>query len=577
MIVFKKVIMKNFYSVGNKSVEIDLDKHKITVVSGKNGSGKSAIILDSIFFCLYGKSFRRVNLGNMINSINNKKMEHELYFQNGPNTYKIRRGLKPNYFEIYINGILKPLPANLKDYQTFLTTNILKMDEKTFKQLVIIGSTSYVPFMRLSLGERRIVIDDLLRLDLFSSMLWNAKQLNSSAEADYNSTSNSIDNLKTKVKYKKQSSEDVVSNLKSNITDIESSIESLKEKTVDLQTKKESCLNEFQTDVITNLQKTIKTLSKSIPELQILKSKKQSSIDANRSIIDFFEAHDICPTCTQQISDDKKSEQVSTAKQKEEKYLSELVLFNDKIDELSKQKESQMEELKAFRSKYTEIESINNQIKSINDQIKLLDKQHGSLRSKLETALNTTEENITEILNEISSYEDLLNQSNKRLTAIKTIIALLKDDGVKSIIIKNYIPIINALVKKYLDVIGFNVGFEFNEQFSEIIRSRGRDIFEYDNFSEGEKIRLDHAILFAFRELSRLRSSIHTNLLIFDESDKGTLDTDGFTAIKDIISTCTDENIILISHSPENFMDIADRSINVNKKNNFSMLEISEH
>lgn len=574
MIIFKKISIKNFLSIGNKPVELELNTHNITSVSGENGASKSAICIDSIFYALYGKSFRKVSLPKLINSYNKKGLWVELSFAINQNEYRIVRGMKPNVFEIYVNNELKPPMANVKDYQAYLINHILKMDEKTFRQLVVIGSSSYTPFMNLTAAERRVVIEQLLRIDIFSTMSQITKQFVSDTNTCLTELRHQADTLSLKIEMQRKNDEALLKQIEEDIENKKYEISQLEQDKNVVEQKYQDALSKIDKDYMEELKVKSKKIKTDWNTLEQLRMKKLSQGEQTDKIISFFEKNNVCPTCTQALEESFVTEKLKELNEKKKKHQSDLKLFDDKIYELQLSYKKCVDTVNSILNELYRAENIKKEVSSIESNIQMCMRQISNLKNKLQR------EQITESV-DVKQYTDELIEINERLTecenkseALSIIQGLLKDDGVKSIIIKSYLNIINSLISKYLNIIGYNVVFELDENFNETIKSKHKEVFEYNNFSEGERLRIDSAIMFAFRDLSKIQSSISTNILILDEFDRGTLDNQGFESIVEILRSCKDENIFIISHATDYFGAIADRNLVAVKKNNFSELKI---
>lgn len=574
MIVFKKISIKNFLSIGNKPVELELNTHNITSVSGENGASKSAICIDSIFYALYGKSFRKVSLPKLINSYNKKGLWVELTFSVNQNEYRIVRGMKPNIFEIYVNGELKPPMANVKDYQSYLINHVLKMDEKTFRQLVVIGSSSYTPFMNLTAAERRVVIEQLLRIDIFSTMSQITKTYVSETNSLLTELKHQTDTLSLKIEMQKKNDEALLKQIESDIESKKHEVELLNNDKSKVEARYKDALSQIDRNYMEELKTKSKKTKEDWNTLEQLRMKKVSQGEQINKIMSFFEKNNICPTCTQKLEDSFVKEKMKELQEKKIKQNSDLKLFDDKIYELQQSYKQSVDAFNGIIQELNKAEEIKREVSSIDSTIQFAMRQIHSLQDRLEREKNTVSEDVTSFIEELSVVRKSLEECQRKKEALSIIQDLLKDDGVKSIIIKSYLNIINALISKYLNIIGYNVIFELDENFNETIKSKHMEAYEYNNFSEGERLRIDSAIMFAFRDLAKIQSSISTNILILDEFDHGTLDTQGFESIVEILRNCRDENIFIISHATDYFGAIADRNLVAVKKNNFSELKI---
>ena len=498
----------------------------------------------------------------------------ELTFSVNQNEYRIVRGMKPNIFEIYVNNELKPPMANVKDYQTYLINHVLKMDEKTFRQLVVIGSSSYTPFMNLTAAERRVVIEQLLRIDIFSTMSTITKTYVSETNSLLTELSHQADTLALKIEMQKKNDEALLKQIEDDIKSKHQDVEHLKGKRNEVECRYQDAMSKIDKDYMEELKNKSKKTKEDWNTLEQLRIKKVSQGEQINKLMSFFEKNNVCPTCTQKLEDSFVAEKMKELREKKTKQDSDLKLFDDKIHELQMSYKHSVDTFNRIIQELNKAEEIKREVSSIDNTIQFAVKQIISLQARLEKERNTVSEDVTSFYEELSVVRNSLNECQKKKEALSIIQELLKDDGVKSIIIKSYLNIINALISKYLNIIGYNVVFELDENFNETIKSKHMEVYEYNNFSEGERLRIDSAIMFAFRDLSKIQSSISTNILILDEFDRGTLDTQGFESIVEILRNCRDENVFIISHATDYFGAIADRNLIAVKKNNFSELNI---
>jgi DNA repair exonuclease SbcCD ATPase subunit len=569
MIIFHTVRWKNLLSTGNTFTEIKLDKSSNTLIVGHNGAGKSTI-LDAICFGLFGKPFRKINKPNLLNSINGSGTEVEIEFSIAKKKYKVVRGIKPNTFEIHCNGKLLNQDAKAKDYQEFLEKSILKFNFKSFTQIVILGSASFVPFMQLSAAERRTIIEELLDIQIFTSMSGLIKER--IAE---------IKDATTQNKYAMQLASEKISMQKQNIEEHKKNNEDEIERK-----KQEIATNELHIEKLSKdvalIQKHIDVLNKKIQDKTVVESKSkklvqleaklETSIKKVEKDIAFYHNTDNCPTCKQSLDPVFKKEQI-------DENVAKVQLQKDGLSELNKEYTKLQERLadivtvsKHITQHNNEIVKHNSTITSINQYITKLNKEIKLLSDKRE---NLTEEN--QKLKDLKSELSALLKTQEELSIEKHYhdyaASLLKDNGIKTRIIKQYLPIINKLVNKYLKAMDFFVNFNLNENFEETIKSRHRDDFSYANFSEGEKMRIDLALLFTWRQIAKLKNSTNTNLLILDEVFDSSLDsvgTDEF--LKLIHGMDTDTNIFVISHKGDQLFDKFRSIIRFEKVNNFSRI-----
>lgn len=569
MIVFEKMKLQNFLSIGNKPIEVDLNHEGITLICGHNGSGKSGIFLYPIYYGLYGKSFSKTKLGSLVNNINGNGMVVELWFSIGDNQYHIKRGSKPNIFEIYVNGKLKQQLANTRDYQSYLEHDILKMDENTFKQLVVIGSTSYTPFMRLSLGERRIVVEDILDLSIFSKMLEKSKIYMVELDTEISANNEIQREITEKIhilEAKKEESEKVSSTYKASLErDLENTRKEIKK-----YVKLTSC-GSYENKIKT-LKNTKAKQEQVITEANNILTEFTTKMKSIIKTEDFFSNNSSCPTCgqdiTKEVFDKKKNLILERKKSLQEK----IDKCRNKLNELYKKKDDLIEEL-------NEIIDLQEQyIKNIFTLNQLCD-QEKELENKIKNIKGDVSETIEKINSEIIKYnqeltekcreKDILLEKKNALTSLQ---GMLKDDGIKSEIISSYLPKLNQLVQHYLDICGFNIVFSFDNMFEASITDRIQENREYFSFSEGQRARIDIAILMAMRDLSKLRSSTSCNIITVDEFD-GVLDTDGKIAFMEILKSISDTSIYIISHAYEEYNTYANRNFVVEKQNGFTRLK----
>ena len=575
MLVFKRIEMQNFLSVGNKPIALDLNTDKITLIVGENGQGKSCISGEALFYALYGKSFRKVSLPDLVNTQNKSGLLVKLDFSSESNEYRIIRGIKPNVFEIYVNGTLKTQTASTKDYQDYLVNSILKMDEKTFRQLVIIGSSSYIPFMKLTTADRRAVIENLLNIDIFSALGERSKleykevikELDE-LEKQSNAIVNKINVLEGKKKEQKDTSA-------SYIQKIDSEISKLKERKHESVSRIEELKKEYCKDDQTALVEELHSKKKAFNKIISLRERIILKRETLQKHLDFFSNTTVCPTCNTSLDPDyvkQKVTEYSFEIDENAKNLHEFDLkkkeFSDSIDALADKVEALTKLNKKIWEESSTLNNIEQNIDSLNEQKKEI---LGSKHDRNEAYDEQIKKHKDELLD-----LDLQSQDIKdRIDSLSYIIELCKDSGVKASIIREYVPIINAKIQGFLDIVNFNVKFSFNEQFKESIACKNK-ILEYNNFSEGEKLRIDLAIMFAFREISALRNSVATNLLIGDEADHGTLDAGGFEAFCNILLSLKNTNIFLISHTAEQVSGIATKILSVEKINGFTHISVDK-
>ena len=571
MIIFQKVRWKNFLSTGNTFTEINFQKSPNTLIIGHNGAGKSTI-LDALCFGLFGKPFRKINKPQLLNSINQQACVVEIEFAIGQKNYKVIRGIKPNVFEVYLGDKLLDQDAKAKDYQEFLEKFILKINFKSFTQVVILGSASFVPFMQLTPADRRAIIEDLLDINIFSSMngvvkekMAEIKDLSVKSKHEMDLTSERINFQKQSIEDHKNRSDEEIGKKRKEISDSIDQIFTLK-RDVELIQKHIDVLQRKIEDKLSVEKKSKKLLQ--------LESKIETNIKKNEKDIAFYEEHDNCPTCKQTIEGDFKSEQVSERKSK-------VVTQREGLTEISA-------EIAKTNQRIEEIININKHISGHNNEIV----KHNSTVS----AINAFVTKLQKEIDELSIGKDTVEEENEKLKELKQQLSvllskmeelsvekqyyefagnLLKDTGIKTKIIRQYLPIMNKLINKYLTAMDFFVNFNINESFEETIKSRHRDEFSYANFSEGEKMRIDLALLFTWRQIAKLKNSTNTNLLILDEVFDSSLDGVGTEEFLKLLHEMgTDTNVFVISHKGDQLFDKFRSIIKFEKYNNFSRIAL---
>ncbi len=569
MIIFQKVRWKNFLSTGASFTEINFLKSPNTLIIGNNGAGKSTI-LDALCFGLFGKPFRKINKPQLLNSINQQAAVVEIEFLIGKKQYKVVRGIKPNIFEVYCNDVLVDQDAKAKDYQEHLEKFILKLNFKSFTQVVILGSASFVPFMQLSPGDRRAIIEDLLDIGIFSSMNGVVKEKMSEIKDTSTKTKYEMDLTSEKINFQKQSIEDHKTRNDEEIAkkklEINSSIEQ------NFQLQKDIELIQKHIDV---LQKKIEdklSVEKKSKKLLQLESKIETNIKKNEKDIAFYEEHDNCPTCRQVIDGEFKAEQVTERKNK-------VVTQREGLEEITAEITKANERIDQINAIIKHISAHNNEIVRHTSTISAVHAFVNKLQREVE-ALSTHKESIESEnakLRELKEELGVLVKKQEELATEKQYYEfaalLLKDTGIKTKIIRQYLPIMNKLINKYLSAMDFFVNFNINENFEETIKSRHRDEFGYANFSEGEKMRIDLALLFTWRQIAKLKNSTNTNLLILDEVFDSSLDGVGTEEFLKLIHEMgSDTNIFVISHKGDQLFDKFRSIIRFEKKNNFSQV-----
>jgi len=565
LIIFKYVRWKNFLSTGNNFTEIQLDRNSTTLIIGENGAGKSTV-LDALCFGLFGKPFRGINKAQLVNSVNMSGAMVEVEFEIGSKKIKVVRGIKPNVFEIYVNGKMYNQDANSRDYQKYLEQQILKLNYRSFTQVVILGSSTFIPFMQLKSKHRREVVEEILDIQIFSLMNMLLKQ----------KLKNNAEEIRD-VEYKSSLTEEKI-DLQDNYIDEmkKNKNKSLKEKTILFASnqeeihKRQNKISEFENTNIALLKQISDSdsIKSKYQKLQSIKSTLNEKHRAHSSTINFFETNEDCPTCQQHISELFKTDIIKTKVKETDKIskgLSELK------DELEKYKERQKEIVNIADG----IREHEVQIAKDNESILQLEKFNSTLQAEIDQLQHAdVNKNDYEKLGELkSSLINLREQKSKLIedkTYSETAKNMLQDTGIKTKIIKQYLPIMNKLINTYLTSMEFYVNFTLDESFEETIKSRHRDDFSYSSFSEGEKMRIDLALLFTWRAVAKMKNSANTNILILDEIFDSSLDSTGTDEFLKILNTLGEENVFVISHKQDALADKFRSTIKFDKIKNFS-------
>lgn len=566
MIVFKHIRWKNLLSTGNVFTEVSLNTHSHTLIVGENGAGKSTI-LDALLFALYGKPFRKINKPQLINSINNRELVVECEFNINNKSYVVKRGIKPSLFEIYADGTLLNLDSSTHDYQEYLEKHILRINFKSFSQIVVLGSASFVPFMQLSAAHRREVIEDLLDIEIFTVMNTLLKE----------KISNNLSQIQ-EIQYKLSNIEDMIVLEKQHIEELKTNDEELIKEKTEMIEHYQTCIDQSKTK-INDLQKEINVLLIDIADEKKVEAKSKKIVpiaeqlyskrnNINEQLL-FFNEHVECPTCSQHINQEHREEIVIKLKNKLNEVSKAVSDIDKKINELN-ERIALIQTTKAnIQVKINEQKSEKTQIALWSDIISKLNKEV----SQKQTPNNQNVKRLEMLLAEQSTKE----KERKHLIEQKSVLSIagsmMKDTGIKTKIIAQYVPIINKLINKYLAAMDFFVNFELNDSFEETIKSRFRDVFSYSSFSEGEKSRIDLALLFTWRAIAKLRNSASTNLLILDEVFDGSLDAQGSEELLNIIKGLTNEsNTFVISHKTDAYLDKFHRVLRFEKSKNFSQM-----
>jgi len=568
MLYFKKIRWKNLLSTGNVFTEIQLDRNKSTLIVGNNGAGKSTLV-DALSFVLFNKPFRSVTKGQLLNTITQKGLVVEVEFSTRKSEYLVKRGIKPNVFEVYCNGNLINQNADVKDYQDVLEKNVLKLNHKSFNQIVVLGSANFVPFMQLPTGNRRLIIEDLLDLQIFTTMNTILKEkisTNKTAIIESNSsvqhTEDKIEMQKSHLAKLKENNDDIIKKKNDKIAEFEKKKTKLETDYTSLEDKRKEYSEKT---------KNLDSLEKKLAEFNLISSQLNTRLKKLEKTQQFFHDNENCPTCQQGIEEHHKHSIVEKSRQKEQEVLrgSEQLSANikkiqDQITELNKIVALQNSVSNNIADNIRQQKSLEQWVSSLNEEI-----------SELSKTVETEDNNIDlkELNTTLEAFKKKLKEELEQREILESASLLLKDGGIKSKIIKQYIPIINRLINKYLSQMDFFVDFQLDENFGETIRSRFRDKFSYASFSEGEKMRIDLALLFTWRAVAKIRNSSTTNLLIMDEVFDSSLDLEGTDDFIKMLNDLTqDTNTFIISHKGDALYDKFHSVIKFEKIKNFSRM-----
>jgi DNA repair exonuclease SbcCD ATPase subunit len=572
MLIFKTVKWKNFLSTGNVETEVYLDKYNTILVSGDNGAGKSTI-LDALTFVLFGKSFRGINIKGLINSINEKDCVVEVEFSNSKDTYRIKRGLKPKVFEIYKNGTLIPQNATVRDYQQILEESILKMSYKAFCQVVILGSSNYIPFMKLKNNDRRKIVEDLLDINIFSIMSNMLKSKMSENKDKLQLATNRLTVLVTKIDGHKNLINRMEKKANESTTACKDDLEQTNKQIKELMSEVEK-----EQKTVNKLMETVKyesDVSTKLIKAESLEKQLKLNIDKINKKIEFYDENNHCPTCSQDITEDHKKSEIFKNNEKTEELVNAVNQIGHTIVETE-------ELLKDINSTLVDIKRIEDNISKNNSSISACNRYIIKLNNDIEEIAKDREElkDEKENLSKLETEFDKFDKNKKSLVETRSIMEtsalLIRDGGIKTKIIRYYLPIMNKLINQYLASMDFFCQFTLDEDFSESIKSRYRDDFTYYNFSEGERLRIDLSLLLVWREIARQKNSVNCNLLILDEIFDSSLDTVGTEEFLKILNSFGNKaNVFVITHKADLLMDKFKNHIHFEKKNNFSRIMVS--
>ena len=573
MIIFEKIRWKNFLSTGNVFNEIDIEAGRTNLIVGSNGSGKSTI-LDALTFSLFGKPFRKINKSMLVNSINEKDTIVEIEFRIGKQQYKVVRGIKPNKLEIYANGKLWNQESSLAEQQKNFEASVLKMNYKSFTQIVVLGSSTFVPFMRLPTTQRRDIIEDILDIQVFSTMNVLLKDKNRENLDEIRDIEYQLDLIRDKIEIQKQHMLTLEKRTQEEIDRKEEKIFAYKK--TELQGAEDVAL---LTEQIGNLNKEMQDYQSSNEKLKKLNTfliKVTHKLNTCKKEHEFFENNHVCPTCTQELSEEFRSEKLEAGQSK----VDEMTMGYEDLNNAILEEENRFSK---FTELSTEVNNINTTISQTNFQLMTIRKQVETLQDEIKELQGDNVDKKAEfdkLQTLVNEKKDLGKQHailKKDRDVLTTASQLLKDNGIKSRIIKTYLPTMNKLINDFLQRMEFYVNFTLDENFEEIIKSRYRDVFSYESFSEGEKARIDISLLLTWRSIAKLKNSVDTNLLILDEIFDGSLDQSGTSDLGWILRNFDENtNVFVISHK-STLDDKFDRTISVSKDKNYSVLEETVH
>jgi len=571
MIHFKLCRWKNFLSTGNEFTEIQFDRSPTTLIVGQNGAGKSTL-LDALSFGLFGKSHRDIKKDQLINSINKKHCVVEVEFKIGSSEFKIHRAIKPGKFEIYQNGNLINQSSSARDYQKFLEQNILKLNHKSFHQVVVLGSSSFIPFMQLPSHSRREVIEDLLDINIFSKMNGLLKERNGKIKEEIKDLSYQIQLINGKIDTQNK----YIKNLESlNEDQIDGKRKTIRDhkKVIDQIFAESKDLGDGLTTRMTEDSASYEKLNDHLLQLKTKDMQYKNDISQLVKTSKFYEEHTNCPTCDQVISEDKKAEKQEELKVNAVRIQSDKTKAATAMNELNASIATVLESINELKEKQAQILSNNEKISVLQGEVDKTQKEINSLSGQSGDLKNAKVE-----FEGFRESKDSLNERKLKYLEERTynevIGEMLKDTGIKTKVIKQYLPVMNKMINQYLQVLDFFVAFHLDESFNETIKSRHRDAFNYSSFSEGEKQRIDLSLLFTWRQVAKMKNSAATNLLILDETFDSSLDVDGVDSLTKILDTLEDgSNVFIISHKGDVLENKFRSKIEFIKERNFSKVK----
>jgi DNA repair exonuclease SbcCD ATPase subunit len=568
MITFKRISYKNFLSTGNQPIVVHLDMSQTTLIVGSNGSGKSTL-LDALCFVLFNRPFRIIKKEQMVNTINGGDCVVEVDFTVGTKEYKVRRSIKPNNFEIFCNGKMINQDANNIDYQKYLEQNIMKLNYRSFIQVVLLGSSSYEPFMKMKPRYRREVVEEILDIRVFGLMDLILRSQQSDLQKNLTEVRHQAELIKTKYETEAKYLTTLETKGSDNLTVQQNKIVQNDGNRVRYEQK----LQKLNEDIAVSQNALIgqDVVAKKVKDLEKFETKIEQNISTHKKTLTFFKENDTCPVCTQSIDETFKEEKCNHE-------TSTISKLESGLQQLVGELNGQEEKMTQFNQMSNKISEMNVEIAKINGSLSALKKHSDQIQLEISTA-SQKDTDIESIEQELEQMKIDLAEADARLVKVQeekdyvdVLREILNDKGAKANIIRKYVPIMNQLINKYLQAMDFFISFNLDEEFNETVKSRFRDTFNYNNFSEGEKMRIDLALLFTWRDIARMKNSTNTNLLILDEIFDSSLDGQGTDDFFKIIKTLEKENIFIISHKGDILFDKFTNIIKFEKIQNFTQL-----
>ena len=569
MIVFKKIKYRNFLSTGNTPIEVDLRKSPTTLIIGQNGSGKSTL-LDALCWALFNKPFRIIKKEQMINTINQSDCEVEIDFDVGTKQYKVKRGVKPNLFEIYCNGQLIDQNASNIDYQKYLERNIMKLNYRSFIQVVILGSSLYEPFMKMKSRYRKEAVEEILDIKVFSHMDWMLRDQQGQLSKEILDVRHKCDLIETKYETELKHF-NALSDLNTNDIDIKKEQLEKNNKANETYTLKVEELNKEIDSIKDDLQKKEEVDNK-LKQLLKMETKIEHNLHGHKKNLEFFQENDNCPTCTQKLEPEFRGEKIAYEKGK-------ITVLEDGVKKLTEEVVKMEEKVNHFGAiskklsdLYVDIAKVNTSLEQLNSYSDKIHEEILQLENKQTDSkkIATDLQQLKEELEQVKVQRDKVTNDKKYVDVLREV---LSEKGAKTQIIRKFLPIMNTLINQYLQSMDLYVSFHLDEEFNETVKSRHRDTFVYNSFSEGEKLRIDLALLFTWRTIAKMKNSVNTNLLILDEIFDSSLDAQGTDDFFKIINKLNNENIFIISHKGDIMFDKFTNIMKFEKYKNFTRLQ----